>query len=166
MFSKKDIKFIRDNFQSMTNQQIADALGLKKTKVRMKAYELGLQRIKLEYWPVEAVDYLISNYKIMGNVEIVEYFNSMFPKSKGWTTSHIDKKLEQLHLKRNKRDWYSIIERNRLQGRYGNPNPKKNGRQLKVIVTFKEKKYLLKPGQSKEELFDLIITNKVEPIEN
>jgi len=124
VFSDEDIQFIKDNFQAMTNQQIADALGLKKTRVRMKAYELGLQRMNLEYWPGDAIDYLKANYRIMGNREIVRHFKVTFPKQKGWTVSHIDKKLEQLDLKRNIQDRYLITERNRQNGSFGNPNPK------------------------------------------
>lgn len=164
-FSDQDIEFIKENFQSMTNQQIADALGLKKTTVRTKAYDLGLQRMQMEYWSRSAIDYLVSNYKTMGNVEIVEYFKANFPKEKGWTTKHITKKLSQLGLKRNRQDWYNILERNRQQGSYGKPNPKKKVKLLKAIVTFKEKKYLLSEGQSKEDLFNLILSNQVEPIE-
>ena len=164
-FSESDIIFIQDNFKNMTNHQIADSLGLKKTIVRTKAYELGLQRMNLEYWSQEAIDYLKTNYKTKGNREIVRHFIEAFPKIKGWTTSHIDKKLEQLDCKRNKQDWYNIIEHNRQNGSFGKPNPQKKGRKLKATIMFKDKKYLLGPGQTKEELFDLIITNQVEPIE-
>ncbi len=166
IFLPEDIQFIKDNFYNMTNQQLADALGLKKTIVRTKAYELGLKRMTLEYWPTEAVEFLKANYREIGNVEIVHLFTEKYPKEKGWSTSHIDKKLEQLHLKRNKQDWYNIIERNRQNGSYGTPNPKKEVKKLKMILSFKGKKYLLKPEQTKQELFELIITNKIQPIEN
>lgn len=165
IFSEDDIQFIKDNFQSMTNQQIADALGLKKTIVRTKAYELGLQKMKLEKWPVEAIDFLKENYTVIGNTEIVEIFNKRFPKEKGWTTSHIDKKLEQLKLKRNKRHWYDILERNRQRGSFGNPNTKKKPKEIFSTIQFKGKKYLLEPGQTKQQLFELIITNQVKEYE-
>ena len=166
IFLPEDIQFIKDNFYNMTNQQLADALGLKKTIVRTKAYELGLKRMTLEYWPDEATAFLIANYKTIGNVELVKIFTDKFPKQKKWRDSQIDKKLSHLGLKRNKQDWYNILERNRQNGSYGNPNPKKEGKKLKMTLSFKGKKYLLKPEQTKQELFELIITNKVQPIEN
>lgn len=166
IFSDDDIQFIKDNFQKMTNGQITTALGLTKTIVRNKAYELGLQKMKLESFPDEAVSYLKENFKIMGDREICRYFIITFPKQKGWTSKHIQKKMIQLELTRSKQDWYNIIERNRQNGRFGPPDPKKTGRKLKAIVTFRNEKYLLEPGQTKQELFDLIITNNAKPIEN
>ena len=44
LFSEDEIQFLKDNFKLMTNKQIAAALQLKPTIVRMKAYELGLQK--------------------------------------------------------------------------------------------------------------------------
>ena len=154
LFSDNEIQFIKDNFATMTNQQIADRLGLKKTRVRMKAYELGLQRMQLEYWPVDAVDFLKSNYKLMGNLEIVRYFTIHFPKTKGWTTSHIDKKLEQLALKRNKQDFYNITERNRQNGSYGTPNPKLKRKPMPKIWLKLDAKTIVevKPGQCEKDI--------------
>lgn len=164
-FSPQDIQFIKANFQSMTNEAIAAALGLKKTSVRMKAYELGLQRMELEYWPPEAVEFLKANFHKIGDREMCRLFNAGYPKQKGWTTKHIQKKMSQLKLNRNKQNWLDIMERNRQNGSFGKPNPKKKHRKLKAIVTFRENKYLLEPGQTKQDLFDLIITNQVHPIE-
>lgn len=123
IFSESDIQFIKDNFQTMTNQSIADVLGLKKTIVRTKAYEMGLKRIKLEYWSQEAIDFLKANYYKIGNKELVRIFTEKFPKEKGWTVSHINKKLTQLNLKRTKLDWFMIKERNRNNGSFGKRNP-------------------------------------------
>lgn len=159
IFSDQDIQFIKDNFKSMTNQQIADELGLKKTIVRTKAYELGLQRIELEYWPMEAVTYLNTNYKTIGDRELCRIFNKQFPKQKGWTTKHIQKKLSQLELYRTKLDWYNIKERNRDNGSFGKRNPKNNPEPPAPPPTKKTFFYLnsktrieIKPGQSIEKL--------------
>ena len=152
-FSEVEIQFLKDNFKTMTNQQIADALGLKKTRVRMKAYELGLQRMKLENWPPEAIDYLKQNYHKKGNKELVQIFNTLFPKQKGWTTSHIDKKLEQLKLKRNNLDRFVIKERNRDNGSFGKRNLKNNSPAPKVYFYLNPKTRIeLKPGQSLEQI--------------
>lgn len=164
IFSDDDIQFIKDNFQSMTNQAIADALGLKKTVVRTKAYELGLQRMELEFWPDEAVEYLKNNYRTIGNIELANYFNVHYPKKKKWSKHHIDKKMEYLNLKRSKIDWYNIVERNLKNGSFGKPNPRRKRKEYSAVIVFKEKKYLLQPGQTRQELFEQIIQNKVQPI--
>lgn len=153
IFSEEDIQFIKDNFKLMTNQQIADCLGLKKTIVRTKAYELGLQRMDLEYWPKEAVQFLKENYHKIGNLEICRIFSKLYPKEKGWSTSHIDKKLEQLNLKRTKLDLYTIKERNRDNGSFGKRNPKNNTPAPKQYLYINSKTRIeVKPGQSIEKL--------------
>lgn len=163
-FSKDDIQFIKDNFQSMTNEEIALRLCVKKTILRMTAYSMGLQRMTLEYWPQGAVDYLVNNYKVMGNLEIAEHLNEHFPRNKKWCTHHIDKKIGYLKLQRSKKDLLNITERNRQRGSYGTPNPKKKVKELRTFITFKNNKYELLPGQTKEELFELILQGNIGPI--
>jgi hypothetical protein len=153
IFEDKEIQFIIDNFQTMTNEQIAIELGLKKTIVRMKAYELGLQRMELEYWPDEAVKYLKANYHKIGDLELCRYFATAFPKQKGWTSRHIQKKMSQLGLKRNKLHWYSIKERNRDNGSFGKKNLKNNPKPPKVFFNLNQKTRIeLKPWQTVEQL--------------
>jgi hypothetical protein len=149
IFSDQDIHFIKENFQTMTNDQIANHLGLKKTIVRTKAYELGLQRMNLEYWPTEAVSYLKENYNKMGDREMARYFTTRFPKEKGWTSKHIQKKM----LQRNKLDWYCIKERNRDNGSFGRRNPKNNPAAPKVYFQLNPKTRIeLRQGQTIEQL--------------
>jgi hypothetical protein len=153
IFSEEEIQFIKDNFQSMTNQQIADALGLKKTVVRTKAYELGLQRNEMEYWPDEAVKFLKENYHKIGDREMARFFNKEFPKNKNWTCRQIQKKMAYLKLKRTKLDWFMIKERNRDNGSFGNRNPKNNPQPPKSYFYLNPKTRIeIKPGQSVEQL--------------
>jgi hypothetical protein len=152
-FSVADIQFIKDNFHSMTNEAIATALGLKKTVVRLKAYELGLQRMKLEEWPKEAIQFLKENYHLKGNLEICKIFSLKFPKDKGWTNRHINKKMLQLGLSRSKLDLYTIKERNRDNGSFGNRNLKNNPPPPKQYFYLNPKTRIeIKPGQSIELL--------------
>lgn len=153
IFSEIDIQFIKDNFQTMTNKQITAALGLTRTIVKNKAYELGLQRMTPEKWPQEAVQFLKDNYHKIGDTEIVKIFTVKYPKQKGWTTSHIQKKLDQLGLHRNKLDWFQIKERNRLNGSYGKRNPKNNPKPPKIYFTLDAKTRIeVRPGQTIQEL--------------
>lgn len=93
-------QFLKDNFWELTNQQLATALNLRLTKTRNKCRELGLKRIDMEYWTTEQIDFLISNYKIKGDVEIAEIFQIKFPKNKRWTKNHINKKRRYLKINR------------------------------------------------------------------
>ncbi len=109
----------------MTNDQIASALGLKKTVVRMMAYSLGLKRMELEYWTPEQVDFLKQNYKAIGDVELAEIFENEWPKNKGWTKKHIEKKRRYLFLKRTSEELKEIHNRNKKSGRLAVANRKR-----------------------------------------
>ena len=99
-WTDKRLKFLKENYNTMTNQQIADSLGLKITAVRHKCYELGLYKMTLEYWTDEQVDFLLKNYKEKGDTELSEIFNEKWHKDKGWTKKHIEKQRRYLKLKR------------------------------------------------------------------
>lgn len=118
-------QFIRDNFHSMTNQQLADHLGLKLTKLRGFAYRMGLKRINLEYWTEEQIQFLKDNYKEIGDTELAEIFDVKWFKQKGWTKKHIEKKRRYLKLKRTKIQKEAIHKRNKLMGKLAVANKKR-----------------------------------------
>ncbi|HBK83831.1 MAG TPA: hypothetical protein DDZ41_09610 [Flavobacterium sp.] len=153
IFSDDDIQFLKDNFKQMTNKQIAVALQLKPTIVRMKAYEMGLQRMNLESWPHDAVLFLKENYHKIGNQELCRIFDEKFPKNKKWTSKHIQKKMHYLNLKRNKLNLFLIKEKNRDNGSFGKRNLKNNPPVPKVYFYVNEKTRVeIRPGQSTEQL--------------
>lgn len=118
IFTDEMIKYLNDNFHTLTNKQLADGLGLKLTIVRTKCYELGMKRMELEYWTDEQVKFLKEHYKIMGDVEMAELFAQMYTKAKGWTKKHIEKKRRYLKLKRTEAEVQAIQQRNTDQGRF------------------------------------------------
>ena len=111
-------QFIKDNFYTMKNQEIADALGLRLTKLRGFAYEMGLKRMELEYWTNEQVQFLKDHYKTKGDTELAEIFEVKWFKEKGWTKKHIEKKRRYLKLKRTSSQKRKIKIRNTLMGRF------------------------------------------------
>ncbi|MEI6865506.1 hypothetical protein [Flavicella sp.] len=113
-----EIEFIHDNFFEMTNQDLADALGLRITKLRMFAYEMGLKKIEMEYWKPSQVLYLKKYYKSIGDVELAEIFSEKWSKNKGWSKKHIEKKRRYLHFKRTSSELKKIHSRNVLMGRF------------------------------------------------
>lgn len=111
-------QFIKDNFYSMTNKQLADALGMKITALRSKMYAMGLKRIEMEYWTDEQVIFLKNNYHYMGDKEIAEIFERDGSKRKGWSLKHIEKKRRYLKLNRTDEMLKAIRTREVLKGTY------------------------------------------------
>ncbi|MES2810034.1 MAG: HNH endonuclease [Bacteroidota bacterium] len=112
------IGFLKGNFFEMTNQQLAAHLELKLTVVRTMCYELGLKRIEMEYWTKEQVKFLRESYQVMGDVELAEIFTTCYPKNKGWSKKHIEKKRRYLKLKRTEAEKQAIQQRNTDAGRF------------------------------------------------
>lgn len=98
--------------------ELAAGLGLKITSVRMKLYSMGYKRMELEYWTARQINFLKANYKEIGDKELAELFNSKWPKAKGWTHKHIEKKRKYLGLKRTKTQIKNIHQRNVDAGRF------------------------------------------------
>lgn len=122
VWSKSDIAFLRHNYKAMNSRQMGEILGIGITLVRMKRYELGLYKMRLEYWTPEQVKYLIEHYKFIGDKEFRDIFNRRWPKKKGWSHKHIEKKRKYLKLKRTERQIFNIRIRNIDQGRLVNYN--------------------------------------------
>jgi hypothetical protein len=111
-------KFLLENYNSMTNKELADAIGLRLTTTRTRLIHLGLKRMEMEYWTHEQIEFLKANYKLMGDTEIAELFQNNYSKVKGWNKKHIEKKRRYLKLKRTEVDKKLIHERNREAGRF------------------------------------------------
>lgn len=118
-------QFIKDNFYKMTNQQLANHLGLKLTKLRQFAYTMGLKRMQLEYWTDQQIQFLKDHYKEFGDTELAEIFEVKWHKQKGWSKKHIEKKRRYLKLKRTIPQREAIHERNKLMGRLAIANKKR-----------------------------------------
>ena len=103
-------RFLRDNYGKLTNPELAKAIGLKLTKTREFLYAMGLQRMELEYWTDEQVQFLRDNYQTIGDTEIAEIFSDRWPKRKGWSKKHIEKKRRYLKLKRTQKEIAAIRE--------------------------------------------------------
>jgi len=84
------IKFLRENFQSMTAGQLSNSLGIARTSVRTMYYSMGLSKQEMEYWTDEQVAFLRSIYKLLGDSEIARIFSDRWPKKKGWKKKHIE----------------------------------------------------------------------------
>lgn len=110
--------FLKENYAIMTNKQLADALGLRLTRVRMELYSMGLKRMELQYWTDEQTKFLTDNYREFGDTELAEIFEVKWHKPKGWTKKHIEKKRRYLKLKRTAAERKKIHKRNTAMGRW------------------------------------------------
>jgi hypothetical protein len=115
---EKELEFLTENFYSMTNKELAKALGMKLSMVRTKCYELGLKRMELEYWTDIQIKWLKVLYTFIGDMELALIFDEAYPKEKGWTLKHIEKKRMYLGLKRTKKQLEAIKERNKAFGSF------------------------------------------------
>lgn len=111
-------QFLKDNYLKMTNKQLADHLGLKRTTCNSKMMKLGLKRMELQRWTLEQTDFLKKNYKLFGDTELAEIFEVKWHKPKGWSKQHIEKKRRYLKLKRTTAQRKKIKRRNTLMGRF------------------------------------------------
>lgn len=118
IWKDEDIQYLKENYETKTNMELAVALKLNLTLVRTKLYELGYKRMELEYWTEEQVAYLKKHYKKIGDVELAEIFNECYYKQKGWTKKHIVKKRMYLGLKRTEKQKAAIKIRNTIAGRF------------------------------------------------
>lgn len=110
--------FLLNYFHQLTNSQLAIKLGMKLSTLRTRCYALGLKRMELEYFTEEQTAFLINNYQTFGDCELAEIFARQWPKAKGWTKKHIEKKRKYMGLKRTEQQIKAIHDRNVKNGRY------------------------------------------------
>lgn len=109
-WTEERITFLKANFFQKTNQELAEALGLRLTVVRNKARELGLKKFDPDMpWNDEQTAYLVANYRTMGDVELAENLQKNWPRKRLWTKKHINKKRYLLGLHRTKAEIEKII---------------------------------------------------------
>jgi hypothetical protein len=119
-FSPEEKAFVLANYEKMGNMEMAKILGWKVATFRQLVYEMGLYRMRLEYWTEEQVQYLRANYREMGDSELASNMQLLWPKNKGWHKKHIEKKRKYLKIKRTKEELKAIFERNLDTGKWAN----------------------------------------------
>lgn len=100
----------------MSNREFSEVLNIPFSSVLGKRMELGLKKMNMEYWTPIQVKWLKELYPHVGDLEISMMFNEAYPKEKGWTLKHIEKKRLYLGLRRTKKMLTQIRERNRMFG--------------------------------------------------
>jgi len=117
--TKAEIKvFIKKNFKKYSSKQLGSLLHLKLSAIRHYCYELNLRRMELEYFTTSQTNYLKRHFKAIGDSELAEIFQKKWPKKKGWSKKHIEKKRKYLRLKRTPTQIKAIHIRNVNKGRF------------------------------------------------
>lgn len=124
VLSSEEEKFLKDNFRTMTNAQLAKSLGLTLTVTRNYLYQFGLKRFEMEFWTDEQIEFLKANYQKKGDTELAEIFAEKWHKEKGWSKKHIEKKRRYLKLKRTQAEIKAIKNRHIKSGVYVRGNQK------------------------------------------
>lgn len=145
-WTDENIEFIKSNFHSKSNKELAEHLGYKLNSVRKKCYELGLYKMTLEYWTDEQIQFLKENYKKFGDSDLAKIFNEKWFKQKGWTKKHIEKKRKYLKLKRSDKQLLQI-HKNLVKSGWGKLCNKRRwettgSNKLGTIVLWNQKKYI------------------------
>ncbi|NJB36372.1 hypothetical protein [Croceivirga sp. JEA036] len=112
IFKPEHLRFIKENYKLLTNTEMAKALGVGNTSVRVIRYQMGLYRQQLEYWTPEQVAFLKKWYQVKGDTELATEFAERWHKDKGWSKKHIEKKRRYLKLKRTAAQIKAIKKRN------------------------------------------------------
>lgn len=101
---------------SLTNREVGEKFGAPLSTISGRRSFLGLRKMELQLWTPVQVKWLKSLYQIMGDYEIALIFSEAYPKAKGWTLKHIEKKRLLLGLKRTPEQLKTIRRRNYLNG--------------------------------------------------
>ena len=77
VYTEEEISFLKSNYQNMTIEEIADALGRTYSSIFSKARKLGLSKTgcKNNKWSEEEISFIKDHYQDMTTNEISEYLN-------------------------------------------------------------------------------------------
>jgi len=131
IWTEQELEFIRDNYFKLSWYQLYKAVNKIKQDVTLQALRHQCIRMKLKKmiqirWCKEDIQFLIDNYKTMGNIEIAEILTE---KKRSWrmiegkkvvrkfVPKNIEKKMILLGLERKKEDLKHIILHNREIGK-------------------------------------------------
>lgn len=116
---REEVKLLRDNFEYMSIQQLANLVKKPFGTVRHKLNRMGLKRNHKHYaWTERQTNYLVRNYKKCGNVEIAETLNKRWPRRRKWTKKHVEKKMTNMSLKRTAEEIDFVLRKNKTEKRY------------------------------------------------
>jgi hypothetical protein len=97
-------------------REICLKTGMAFSTVAWRRKALGIKKQHLQKWTAVQVKWLKALCPLVGDYEIALMFSEAYPKEKGWTLKHIEKKRNYLGLRRTKAQLKAIKERNKAFG--------------------------------------------------
>jgi len=129
-----EIYFIKQNYDKLNYQQILDHINSHRNSsnqinyslLRHRFKDLGLSRYSVQHWSKAQINFLIKNFRTIGNKELAMILSSdKFRGNKIFTRRQIDRKMTLLNLKRTPEEYTAIVRRNISLG-YTKVNQKGN----------------------------------------
>lgn len=118
------LNFLRENYESMTYEEMAGVLGISTTAVHNKCYSMGLLRKRgginprVHVWTEEETAYLVANFADEAGTDIADYLGVSVPT--------VQRKARELGLKKS-----PMFSKMKYNGRYVK-NYKHNGKEEKA----------------------------------
>jgi Zn-dependent peptidase ImmA (M78 family) len=91
-WTDEDEQFLRENYQNMTNKDLADKFGVSTISIQRKLSRLGFIRQVQKKWEGDEEEFLRKNYQAMDDKDLAKHY--------GVTEISIKRKLTRLGLKR------------------------------------------------------------------
>lgn len=133
-------KFLKRNYDKMTQREIAESLGVRLGHIRFMCYKHGLIKAKKIIWTFEEKAYLSTHYRLIGDVELAKNMTDKFGRP--FTKQMIEHAMSRMNLKRSD-DEVERIKKNNIRNRkYKKPDKKFKDYQT-TIWTRKGRKYKL-----------------------
>lgn len=160
-FNQYQLSFIENNFDKLTSKEIFSKLvnefHLKHqyTSFRTELYRLGFYKVEMRRWSRREKQFLLENYKKIGNKQIAKLLSTPGRK---FTDKQVQKKIRLLELKRTKEDLQFIIDNHKKSGVYSEGNYKKwrNIKGVPSISISKKEEIIVKP-----KLKTIMINSKI-----
>ncbi|QDP86047.1 hypothetical protein FNJ88_11005 [Chryseobacterium sp. SNU WT5] len=118
-FTYDQLEYIKENFKNKTSINLFNHLVKEfdfkfcYTSFRSELYVNGFHKVIMRRWSKSETDFLLNNYKSIGNIEI----GKLLTKGKRvFTKKQVQKKMQLLNLKRTDQELQLILERNKSNG--------------------------------------------------
>ncbi len=129
--TRKELKECKKLRVSLTNKELYHHImanrsrnknAMSYTSFRTKLYKLGLKKCEILRWTETETQYLLDNYKTIGNIEIAKNLST---KERKFTKKNVEKKMKLLKIKRTRKEINYIIQKHKVKGTYSKANYKR-----------------------------------------
>lgn len=129
-FTSAEKKEINRLFWQLTTKQLWAHINAQRsgnnqlgyTTFRTMLYKMGLKKCSILRWAQQETQFLLDNYKTMGNIEIAERLTT---KRRPFHKKNVEKKMKLLGIKRTREEITGIIAKYKERGVYSRANYKR-----------------------------------------